>query len=104
MRNPQTLFIVGAGASAEADVPTGKRLIDLVTNKLNYQFANGTRVQGSGDDDILDIFQQQTQTREGIESYFQAAWRVRDGIIYSNSIDSFMDIHRHDPKVQLCGK
>jgi len=104
MRNPQTLFIVGAGASSEVDLPTGKTLIDIIASKLNYQLTNGCRRQGFGDDDILDIFQQHTQTREGIESYFQAAWRVRDGIIYSKSIDSFMDIHRDDEKIQLCGK
>ena len=104
MRNPQTLFVVGAGASREVDMPTGRQLIDIIAKKLDYQLVNGSRRQGCGDDDILDIFQQHTQTREGIESFFQAAWRVRVGIIYSKSIDSFMDIHKDDEKVQLCGK
>jgi hypothetical protein len=104
MRNPQTLFVVGAGASSEVDMPTGRQLIDIIAKKLDYQLVNGSRRQGFGDEDILDIFQQNTQTREGIESHFQAAWRVRDGIIYSKSIDAFMDIHEDDEKVQLCGK
>jgi hypothetical protein len=104
MRSPQTLFVIGAGASREVDMPTGRQLIDIIAKKLDYQLVNGSRRQGCGDDDILDIFQQHTQTREGIESYFQAAWRVRDGIIYSKSIDAFMDIHKDDAKVQLCGK
>ena len=104
MRNPQTLFVLGAGASREVDMPTGRQLIDIIAKKLDYQLVNGSRRQNFGDEDILDIFQQHTQTREGIESYFQAARRVRDGIIYSKSIDAFMDIHKDDEKVQLCGK
>jgi hypothetical protein len=103
MRN-HTVFIVGAGASSEAGLPTGKALIDIIASKLDFRIVRGSRVEGSGDDDILDIFQQYTQTRSGIQAYLEAAWRVRDGIIYSNSVDSFMDIHRDDPKIQLCGK
>jgi hypothetical protein len=104
MRNPQTLFIIGAGASNEADLPIGKDLIDIIAQRLDFQRQGSGIVAGSGDETILDIFQQRTQTREGIDSYMDAAWRVRDGLIYSKSIDSFMDIHRHDEKIQLCGK
>src|SRR5258708_28551760 len=104
MKNPQTLFIIGAGASKEADLPIGKDLTDIIANRLDFQVKRGGLIAGSGDESILDIFQQRTQTREGIQSYLDAAWRVRDGIIYSKSIDSFMDIHRDNEQIQLCGK
>jgi hypothetical protein len=104
MRNPKTLFIIGAGASREANLPTGKELTEIISRRLDYRVANGSRIQGHGDDDILDIFQQRTQTREGIDAYLQAAWRIRDGIVYSKSIDSFIDLHRDDERIQLCGK
>ena len=70
MRNPQTLFVIGAGASREVHMPTGRQLIDIIAMKLDYQLVNGSRRQGFGDEDILDIFQQHTQTREGIEFLF----------------------------------
>ncbi len=70
MRNPQTLFVLGAGASREVDMPTGRQLIDIIAKKLDYQLVNGSRRQNFGDEDILDIFQQHTQTREGIEFLF----------------------------------
>ena len=73
MRSPQTLFVIGAGASREVDMPTGRQLIDIIAKKLDYQFVNGSRRQGCGDDDILDIFQQHTQTREGIEFLFSGS-------------------------------
>lgn len=104
MRNPNTLFIVGAGASAEAEMPTGRELIDIIARRLNFRFENNTLQAGEGDFDILDIFQQRTHTREGIMAFLQAAWRIRDGIIYSKSIDSFLDVHRDDGHIQLCGK
>ena len=50
--------------------------------------------QGAGDDDILDIFQQHTQTREGIDSYFRAAWRVREDRFRSRSANSWL-LGRH---------
>jgi hypothetical protein len=104
MRDRRTLFIVGAGASSEAGLPIAKGLIDIIANKLDFRMQNGSRLQGFGDDDILDIFQQHEKTRQGMQAYFEAAWRVRDGIVYSNSIDTFLDVHREDPRIQLCGK
>ena len=85
-------------------MPTGKELIDIIADKMNYRLEGGSIKTGEGDGDILDMLQQQTQTREGIMALLAAAWRIRDGIIYSKSIDSFMDGHRHDPHIQLCGK
>lgn len=104
MLNSKTVFVVGAGASTEAGLPTGKALIDIIASKLDFRIESGSRLPGFGDDDILDIFQQHERTREGLQMYLEAAWRVRDGIIYSNSIDTFLDVHRHDPRIQLCGK
>jgi hypothetical protein len=104
VRNPNTLFVIGAGASKEAGMPTGKELIDIIAGKLNYRLESGVLRSGEGDADILDVLQQQTETREGIMALLEAAWRIRDGIIYSKSIDSFMDVHRHDERIQLCGK
>jgi hypothetical protein len=104
VRNPNTLFIVGAGASAEAEMPTGKGLIDIIARRLDYVLENKSLKAGTGDPDILDIFQQRYHTREEIKRFFEAAWHIRDGIIYAKSIDSFLDGHRDDKDIQLCGK
>jgi hypothetical protein len=104
MRNPRALFVVGAGASREAGLPTARGLIDIIASKLDFRMQNGSRLQGFGDDHILDIFQQHEKTREGMQAYFEAAWRVRDGIVYSNSIDTFLDVHCEHQRIQLCGK
>jgi hypothetical protein len=82
MKNPQTLFIIGAGASREANLPTGKELTEIIARRLDFRVNGGSLLPGHGDNDILDIFQQRTQTAEGINAYLRAAWRIRDGIGY----------------------
>jgi hypothetical protein len=104
MRNRRTLFIVGAGASKEVGLPIGRELVEIVASRLNFQERHGSLIEGYGDADILDIFQQYAHTREGINAFLDAARRVRDGVIFSNSVDSFIDVHREDRLIQLCGK
>jgi hypothetical protein len=68
MRNPRTLFIIGAGASHEARLPLGAELIEIVASKLNFQIEHGSLREDSGARDILDVFQQLTQTRDGMQT------------------------------------
>jgi hypothetical protein len=100
----RTLFIIGAGASREAGLPIGTELIDIVVRQLNYQSRDGVLDRNSGDPDIIDVLQQHANTRPEMAAYLAAAARIRDGVIYSNSIDSFIDIHKDDPRIQMCGK
>ena len=104
MRTQHTLFIIGAGASKEAGFPVGTELVSDVAARLNFQICDGALQEYSGDRDILDVFQQYEQTRENINAYLEAARRVRDGVIYSKSIDVFIDTHRENKKIQFCGK
>jgi len=39
-----------------------------------------------------------------LKSYILAAQRIREGVIFSRSIDSFIDAHGDDKKIQLLGK
>lgn len=104
MRNLRTLFIVGAGASKEVGFPVGKELIDIVALRLDFRVEHDVLQEAFGDADIADVLQQRASTRDRMNELLQAAWRVRDGVIYANSIDTFIDVHRGDPKIQLCGK
>lgn len=100
----KTVFIVGAGASEEAGLPFGRYFLEELSRKLNFQIRNGALVDGVGDADILDAVQQYAGDRESINGYLAAARRMREGIPFSKSIDTFMDAHRDDQKIQLLGK
>ncbi len=104
MRNPRTLFIVGAGASKEAGLPVAKELVEEIANRLDFRIEQGMLRPDFGDEDILDYFQQQVSAREEIKKFISAAALVRHGVVYSNSIDTFIDTHRDHRFVGLCAK
>jgi hypothetical protein len=95
-----TLFVVGAGASSEALLPMARQLADNVALKLNIQPSAG----GKGDPKILDVIQQYAHTHDEINVWLKAATLIRQGVVYSNSIDSFIDTHKNDENVQFLGK
>jgi hypothetical protein len=102
MFSKSTAFIVGAGASAELNLPLGDNLAKRISAKLDIRFERGFEPVGTGD---LDLFSQITKNRQQYTNEFQqAGWRIRDGILLSRSIDDFLDLHRNDPRVKLYGK
>src|SRR5258708_34475917 len=98
----KTVFIVGAGASAELDLPLGSALANGISAKMDIRFERGVQSVGTGD---LQLFHQITKTGQQYANEFQnAAWLIRDGILLSRSIDDFLDLHRNDPRIGLYGK
>ena len=104
MKNSLTVFVVGAGASKEVGLPIASELIDIIADKIDFQLERGTIRDDRGDADILDVIQEASPGRVEINAFFDAANRLRNGVIFSNSIDSFIDVHRHDEKILRLGK
>jgi hypothetical protein len=105
MRPSKTVFIIGAGASSEVGIPSGRKFLDIVSEKLNFQFHRPSLASGLGDHGILDVIQNKyAHDLQTLKSYVAAAQRIREGVIFSRSIDSFIDAHRDDQKIQLLGK
>jgi len=107
MSNKKTLYIIGAGASSEAKLPTGHELKETIASLLDIRFEHGY-IQLSGDSDIyeaLKIYVKQPEVQENdINQYLHAAWRIRDAMPQAISIDNFIDTHNDDKKIELCGK
>ena len=106
MPNNKTLFVVGAGASSEAQLPTGYELKEQIADKLDIKYANGY-TQTSGDQ-VIDAAIRKHLRDAGeevdINPYLHACWRVRDAMPQAISIDNFIDTHSDDKKIELCGK
>jgi len=97
-----TLFVVGAGASHEFGLPTGRKLTSIIKEKMDIRFEDFNKNIGTGD---LDLFSQLTrQTQVNSNEFQQAAWVIRDGIDLVQSIDDFLDIHQTNPLVNRYGK
>lgn len=118
MYEKNTLFIIGAGASAELGLPTGARLINDISQRLDIRFQDGIR-QVSGDSVIFDALRSHVsslteywktnQTQELIEapslnSYQQSCWQIRDAMPQAISIDNFLDTHQGNEKIKISGK
>lgn len=102
MLREKTVFIVGAGASREFNLPVGTQLAQMISQKLNINFDNWGEGKATGDHDLFDAVRQ--HANGDAESFQQSGWLIRDGIVLANSIDDFLDSHRHDEKVVLMGK
>lgn len=107
MVGKKTLYIIGAGASSEAKLPTGYELKEKIARLLDIRFKDGFS-QSSGDYKIteaLRIHVRQTGEDGGnINRYIHAGRRIRDAMPQAISIDDFIDTHNDDKKIELCGK
>jgi hypothetical protein len=102
MFNRQTLFIVGAGASAEVDFPVGTQLARTIGAKMDIRFKHGFEPVGTGDHDLYSHLVHSKPQEE--DQLFKAAGRIGQGLPFAQSIDDFLDQHRTDRYVNLYGK
>lgn len=107
MRHPTTLFILGAGASKEADLPTGAELKEHIARDLDIRFQPFGEMLG-GDHLIYraleDYVRNTPSPRNELESYVTAGWHIRDAMPQALSIDNFIDTHHTNTRIALCGK
>ena len=106
MSNKKTLYILGAGASSEAGLPTGHKLKEATANLLDMQFNCGEQI--NGDEHIWEAIRihvkQPDIQEQDLKPYLQAAWHIRDAMPQAISIDNFIDTHNDDKMIELCGK
>lgn len=107
MFQARTLFVVGAGASKEARLPIGQELTSTIADMLDIRFEH-LSTQISGDFQITDALRQHVRIADDqhgdINPHLHAGWRIRDAMPQAISIDSFIEAHQGDEKIELCGK
>jgi hypothetical protein len=98
-----TVFVVGAGASAEYGLPVGVELANTIASLMQFEFDFGTLQQG--DNLILNVLKHKFNNDNGvINEHIEAARRISEGITHTDSIDQYLDMHGNDEKVIFCGK
>jgi len=104
MASKKTVYVIGAGASMEANLPTGTELKDNISTLLDIRFDAFTPI--SGDRYITEALRIHCNQRDGSDfnQHLCAAWRIRDAMPQAISIDNFIDTHSDDEKIELCGK
>jgi hypothetical protein len=102
-----TVFIVGAGASAEVGLPVGSGLAERIGRLLDIQYRNFNELT-SGDILLAETLQycaQRNASGQHDQNQLFAAGRlIGQAMAASLSIDNFIDWHRGNAAVELCGK
>ena len=97
---PKTVFIVGAGASHEVNMPISSELKNLIAKALDIKYEFGFRMI-SGDHRIAEAL---SIVAKDINPYLKAGWRIRNAMPQAISIDNFIDSHSGDEHIELIGK
>lgn len=108
MIRSRTLFVVGAGASAEANIPAGDGLKVDIARRSQLYFEDGYK-QTRGDRQITDALRAHVnlnagQSRGDINPYLHAAWHIARAMPLAPSIDHFINSHQGNERIELCGK
>lgn len=104
----RTVFVIGAGASKEVNLPTGAELKSKITSLLDMRFDSFGSNLKSGSYEIVEALRKKVmlpdRSRGDINPYLRGAWHIRDALPQAISIDNFIDAHKEDEKISLCGK
>lgn len=100
----KTVFVIGAGASCEVNLPSGLQLRDKIADALDLRFGGFNKLI-SGDSVISDALQLRAEIgATPIGDLVAACRHIRDGMLTARSIDNYIDSHADDKCVELCGK
>ncbi|TCK23670.1 hypothetical protein EV667_3509 [Ancylobacter aquaticus] len=105
MFKSKTIFVVGAGASKEARLPTGEDLKDIIVRMLLTNVERNVHIF-NGDVRIARFLQLYSR-QEGLSSFsdFLLSTRhITEALPVSLSIDNFLDAHAGNRALELCGK
>ncbi|WP_156447242.1 hypothetical protein [Bradyrhizobium yuanmingense] len=102
MFNRKTLFIIGAGAGVDVNLPVGTKLaLDIQQRaKVNISHFGALAEHGTFDYELATGFFQ----GGGAAKYLAAFELIHKGILLANSIDDFLNIHEGTPEVVEVGK
>ena len=101
MFKPDTVLVVGAGASSELKFPLGTQLSGRITDNLRWVDDTGGYGGALKDQQTHNILQ---RLNEETQQYFDAARIINAGVRHAVSIDAFIDTHRDKPYVGKLGK
>ena len=109
MLNKKTVFIVGAGASCEAELPAGDKLKEHIATALDIRFDDWGQRQVSGDTVIMQCIWDQVTGPDGrrgdANPLRKKAIFIRDNVRFGAiSIDNFIDAHKKDGEIEFVGK
>jgi hypothetical protein len=102
MFKPNTVLIVGAGASEEVGMPLGTGLVDQISGLLSFKRNELTGRLPEQNDFVRSLMN--FGGREGLSQYERAAAQMIAGMPSAESVDRFIDRNRDDNFIRTLGK
>ena len=106
-KDGKTVYIVGAGASAEVSLPIGADLKDQIKSLINIRFDMFGRLE-SGDELIRRALESQIRKDKGkdgeLNDYLKDVPHICASLQHAQSIDTYIDSHRGKPRYATIGK
>lgn len=101
----ETVIVLGAGASKEAQMPLGGELTGEIAQVVDLKYKDFDR-RVSGDEQVESALKRHVAaTNPGsFNLYRQAGTQIAAAMPQALSIDAFMDTRRDDEYIQVCGK
>ena len=105
-QTPSITFVIGAGASKEANMPTGHELKGVIAKSLAFEVDEFNRLKGGNDRlrEALSLLVKQQTSNGDANDYFQTSRLIRSAMSLAPSIDNFIDSHRKNTRVAELGK
>jgi hypothetical protein len=102
----QHLYVVGAGTSADYNLPLGNRLKEVIASLVDFKFEAGSLKRGNGTIyESIHYGCAQKILPEGEQNKFYAAGRtISDAMPLAPSIDNFIEAHSQNVHVVTVAK
>lgn len=98
-----TIYVIGAGASYEVDLPVGNALKDDIAQILRMKFEFGSFQEGNHD--LYQTLRRYANNNpKETSEYVAACMHISSSMPLAISIDNFIDSDRGNEKLALCGK
>ncbi|MCL2762221.1 MAG: hypothetical protein FWD36_03305 [Treponema sp.] len=95
----KTVFVIGAGANVEIGMPSGNQLKKEIAGMLDFSSLRRGMVSGN-----LNIYSAMQHALKNNEQILNIADTIKEAMPHAISIDNFIDAHRNEPGIILCGK
>jgi hypothetical protein len=103
MLTKNTVFVIGAGASKEYDLPVSSELNRQIIEALAFEFDAYERVV-HGDAAIVQALKDTAQSDRELKELDEACRQIREALPLHYSIDNLIDNHKHNGRIAFCGK
>jgi hypothetical protein len=102
-----TVFVLGAGASREAGLPTGAELKEVIANDLCFKFDHRVSFDRpiTGNRIIFDALHRYDHRNQcDLNKYLLNARWISEAMPQAISIDNFLDVQPGNAELEFCGK